>query len=58
MKRVFNKLSGLILVLTLIIALAIYSYDDTIMTSASSLSNSKICWGIKREKDNKQPDLR
>ena len=31
--------------------------ENTIVTSASISSNKKICWGIKRESDHKQPDL-
>lgn len=58
LKRILTKLAGLTLVFTLIIIWAIYSYyPDVINTSASVLSNQKICWGIKREDNNKQPDL-
>ena len=58
MKRITTKLAGLTLVFTLIIIWAIFNYNpDAINTSTSILSNQKICWGIKREKNNKQPDL-
>ena len=58
MKRITTKLAGLTLVFTLIIIWAIFNYNpDAINTSTSILSNKKICWGIKREKNNKQPDL-
>lgn len=61
MRRIIRKLSGLILVFVAISILAIYSYDkeeDSILTSSSTLSNAKIGWGVKREKDHRQPDLR
>lgn len=58
MKRIIKKLAGLMLVLTLIAVWAVYSYDkSTITTSSGIISNQKICWGIKREDNNKQPDL-
>ena len=31
--------------------------NQTVQTSSSTLSNKKIGWGIKREKDHKQPDV-
>lgn len=31
--------------------------EETIQTSSTALSNKLIGWGIKREKDHKQPDL-
>jgi len=34
-----------------------YSNENTIKTSSNVLSNKKIGWGIKREKDHKTPDL-
>lgn len=58
MKRIITKLAGLTLVFTLIIIWAIFSYNpDAVTTSSGVLSNQKICWGIKREDNNKQPDL-
>lgn len=58
MKRIIKKLSGLMFVFALITVWAVYSYDGTaVLTNANALSNQKICWGIKREDNNKQPDL-
>ena len=58
MTRIIKKLSGLVFILMLITVWAIYSYNDTsILTSASSISNKKINWGIKRGKNHEQPDL-
>ena len=58
MKRITTKLAGLTLVFTLIIIWAIFSYSPNVInTSAGILSNQKISWGIKREENNKQPDL-
>jgi len=58
MKKIIKKLSGFVIVLMLIAIWGIYSYKgEGIIVSASPLSNQKICWGIKRECDNKQPDL-
>lgn len=58
-RRIITKLAGLTLIFTLIMVWAIFNYNpDVINTSASILSNQKICWGIKREDNNKQPDLR
>ncbi len=61
MKKVLKKISGLIMVLVLITILGIYSYkeaDGSIFANTNPLSGTKICWGIKRESDHKQPDLR
>lgn len=58
MTRIIKKLSGLVFILMLITVWAIYSYNDTsILTSANSISNKKINWGIKRGKNHEQPDL-
>lgn len=58
MRRVIKKISGLMFVFALIAVWAVYNYDGTAtVTNASALSNQKICWGIKRAEDNKQPDL-
>ncbi len=58
MKKIFNKLSGLLLIFALIIIFAIYSYkEDSIIANADSINNTKICWGIKREDNHEQPDL-
>lgn len=58
MKRIIKKVSGLMFVFALITVWAVYSYNgNSTLTSASALSNQKICWGIKREENNKQPDL-
>ena len=58
MTRIIKKLSGLVFILMLMTVWAIYSYNDTsILTSASSNSNKKINWGIKRGKNHEQPDL-
>lgn len=58
MNKIMRKLAGLAIIFTLITVWAMYSYDKTsISTSSEILSNKKISWGIKREKDNKQPDL-
>ena len=58
MKKIIKKVSGLIIVLALISILGIYSYkEDSIMANASSISNQKIEWGIKRATNHEQPDL-
>ena len=58
MKRIIEKITGLIVVLTIISIWGIYSYDrDSITASTTSLSNQKIEWGLKRAKNNEQPDL-
>ncbi len=55
---IIKKLAGLTLVFALILIWAMYTYNESsVTTSASVLSNQKICWGIKREENNKQPDL-
>ena len=57
-KKIIKKISGLILVLTLISIWGIYSYnEDSITASTTSISNKKIEWGIKRAQNNEQPDL-
>ena len=58
MTRIIKKLSGLVFILMLITVWAIYSYNDTsILTSAKSIRNKEINWGIKRGKNHEQPDL-
>lgn len=63
LKKILKKVSGLILVLVAITIFGIYSYNiqensNSMLTSGSVVSATKIGWGVKREKDHKQPDLR
>ncbi len=58
-----TKAVGLV-VCTFIFIFSIIKYNDvaqkkgTMLTNTTAeLSNKKICWGIKREKDHKQPDV-
>lgn len=58
MKNIMKKIAGLALIFAIIIVWAIYSYDGAaVLTTASALSNQKICWGIKRADNHRQPDL-
>ena len=59
--QIFIKISGIILVLVIAVIWARYGeidVSDSILANAGLLSRTKINWGIKREKDHKQPDLR
>ena len=61
MKKIIKKLSGLMLVLTMITVWGIQTYDgssESILASSSVISSSKIEWGIKRAENHNQPDLR
>lgn len=61
MKKFLNKLSGIVLILCAVVAWCIYSYGqggESLFTSSSVLSNTKIGWGVKRAENHAQPDLR
>lgn len=65
MSKFTNKKSNVIVILSSIILIFIFSIsiinskqsNNTIQTSATTLSNKKIGWGIKREPNHKQPDV-
>lgn len=58
MKKIRIYISILLLVSILLTGILITKNNKAIETSASSnLSNKKIGWGIKREKDHKRPDV-
>lgn len=66
MKKIIKKLSGLVLILAIITVWAIQSSSDFnrqssegegLLTTADTLSNTKICWGVKRAESHQQPDL-
>ena len=59
MKKQITKIS---IVIVMIITMAFMitfneNYKESITISSNALSNKKIGWGIKREKDHVQPDL-
>ena len=57
-KSIFIYCSVIILIFSFCVFMTENDYEDSIETNAgTALSNKKIGWGIKREKDNKQPDL-
>ena len=57
-KSIFIYCSVIILIFSFCVFITENDYEDSIETNAgTALSNKKIGWGIKREKDNKQPDL-
>ena len=45
------------IVLIFLLVFTIYKDNQIIYTNANSLSNKKIGWGIKREKDHERPDV-
>ena len=58
MKKILKKISGLAFVLVAIFVWGLFSYNnDSIQTSSSAISNQKIGWGIKRNKNHEQPDV-
>ena len=58
MKKIRIYISILLIVSILLTGILITRNNKAIETSASSnLSNKKIGWGIKREKDHKRPDV-
>ena len=58
MKKIRIYISILLIVFILLTGILITKNNKAIETSASSnLSNKKISWGIKREKDHKRPDV-
>ena len=57
-KSIFIYCSVIILIFSFCVFMTENDYEDSIETNAgTALSNKKIGWCIKREKDNKQPDL-
>lgn len=57
-KRIFTITTGVITIIFIVaIATSNNVYTETKLTSASSLSNTKIGWGVKRASNHEQPDL-
>ena len=54
-KKLLFSICGIILIFLLIFT--IYRENQVMYTNGSELSNKKIGWGIKREKDHKRPDV-
>ena len=57
-KKVFNITLAIVFIAVIVGITFIFTKEDTIQVSTTTtLSNEKIEWGVKREKDHKQPDL-
>ena len=54
-KKILFSICGIILIFLLIFTF--YNNNNIKYTNGSALSNKKIGWGIKREKDHKRPDV-
>ena len=54
-KKLLFSICGIILIFLLIFT--IYMENQVTYTNGDALSNKKIGWGIKREKDHKRPDV-
>ena len=54
-KKILFSICGIILIFLLVFT--IYRENQVMYTNVDSLSNKKIGWGIKREKDHKRPDV-
>ena len=54
-KKLLFSICGIILIFLLIFT--IYMENQVTYTNGNALSNKKIGWGIKREKDHKRPDV-
>ena len=54
-KKLLFTICAIVLIFLLIFT--IYKENQIVYTNGSSLSNKKIGWGIKREKDHKRPDV-
>ena len=54
-----NKLfyAGIMMTILTLSVIHAKNNDEIIFTSNDSLSNKKICWGIKRNENHEQPDL-
>ena len=59
MKKILNKniIMGILAILIFTISMTALNSSKTVETSATSLSNELIGWGIKRENNHKQPDV-
>lgn len=61
MKKIFKKLGMVVLVFMAIAIFAIYSHKgemQSVLTSSSTVSNTKIGWGVKRAQNHERPELR
>ena len=57
-KKVFNITLAIVFIAIIVGITFIFTKEDAIQVSTTTaLSNEKIEWGVKREKDHKQPDL-
>lgn len=56
-KSILKLTSVAVLFITIIVLTVTYNKEDVVEASASTLSNTKIEWGIKREDNHEQPDL-
>ncbi len=57
-KKVFKITLAIVFIAVLVGITFIFTKEDAIQVSTTTvLSNEKIEWGVKREKDHKQPDL-
>ena len=60
LKKIIKDISGIILVLVAAIIWLYYNQDTnsaSVFANSNIVSGTKIEWGVKREKDHKQPDL-
>jgi peptidoglycan-N-acetylmuramic acid deacetylase len=56
-KAIIVIVIAMVIISISIISAQLTRTENTIQTASSALSNTKICWGVKRETDHKQPDL-
>lgn len=61
MKKISKKVKSLAILFIAVTILCIYSYgknQESILTSVLAISGTKIEWGIKRNDNHEQPELR
>lgn len=57
-KKVSNTIIAILIIFLICFIMGINNNLDSIQeASTENLSNKKICWGIKRNDDNEQPDV-
>ena len=56
-KRIITITVGTLTIICIAIMFTFNEYEKSITTSSTSLSNTKIGWGVKRVPNHEQPDL-
>lgn len=56
-KRIITMVTGVIAIIAIAFIVVLTDTPETVVTSSTALSNTKIGWGVKRASNHEQPDL-